>query len=93
MQIQYMHSFGFCEFLIMHLILHTCVLRYGYWKKVFEYFECPSNIGSTSIKKSIHAVNRLNMAACTLMYPLRLFFFWGGGVGDGDGDIKSPPPI
>lgn len=49
-QIQYMHSFGFCEFLIMHLILHTCVLRYGYWK-MFEYFECPSNIGSASIKK------------------------------------------
>lgn len=59
-------------------------------EKVFEYFECPSNIGSASIKKkNIHAVNRLNMAACALMYPLRLYF-GGWGLGMGDGDINPP---
>lgn len=44
-------------------------------------------------KKNIHAVNRLNMAACTLMYPLRLFF---GGMGGGGGRRRHqipPPPI
>lgn len=30
------------------------------------------------------------MAACALMYPLRLYF-GGWGLGMGDGDINPPP--
>lgn len=53
-------------------------------EKVFEYFECFSNIGFVLIKKSIYVVNRLNMVVCILMYFFCLYFFWGRGVGDGD---------
>lgn len=40
-----------------------------------------NNMGSASIK-NMHAMNRWNMAVCTLIYPLHLFFFFF------DGDIK-----
>lgn len=58
-------------------------------KKCLNILNVLVTLDLPQLKKTIHAVNRLNMAACALMYPLRLYF-GGWGLGMGDGDINPP---
>lgn len=60
-------------------------------KKCLNILNVLVTLDLPQFKKNIHAVNRLNMAGCTLMYPLRLFF---GGMGSGGGRRRHqiPPP-
>lgn len=59
-------------------------------KKCLNILNVLVTLDLPQLKKTIHAVNRLNMAACTLMYPLRLFFWGGGGLG-WETETSTPP--